>query len=77
MSGHYRTTVRELSKDFAAARDTAKSLGEHRGEGPGFVGRLHSGLERMIETQMTAYPSGWSDADRRELAELHLFGRGL
>lgn len=32
-------------------------------------------LERMIQTQMTAYPNAWSDADRREMAELY-FSKG-
>ena len=31
--------------------------------------------ERMICTQMTAYPSDWPEIDKREMAELHLFGR--
>lgn len=30
-------------------------------------------LESMIAIQATAYPSHWSEADRRELAERHLF----
>lgn len=30
-------------------------------------------LESMIAAQMTAYPTHWSDDDRRELAEQHLF----
>lgn len=35
---------------------------------------LGASLDRMIATQMTAYPSSWSDADKREMAEQHLFG---
>lgn len=31
-------------------------------------------LERMIRIQMTAYPSCWSEADKREVAMKHLFG---
>lgn len=31
-------------------------------------------LDRMIAIQATAYPDHWPDADRRELAEKHLFG---
>ena len=30
--------------------------------------------ERMIAVQMTAYPSDWPEAEKREAAELHLFG---
>ena len=30
--------------------------------------------ERMIAVQMTAYPNDWPEADKREAAELHLFG---
>lgn len=30
-------------------------------------------LDQMIETQMRAYPDTWSNADRREMAEQHLF----
>jgi hypothetical protein len=32
-------------------------------------------VERMIETQMQAYPSTWSNADRREMAERY-FSKG-
>jgi len=32
-------------------------------------------LNRMIELQMQAYPNCWDDAERREEAEKHLFGR--
>lgn len=37
---------------------------------------LRQRLDRMIATQMGAYPDSWTDADKREVAELHLFGRG-
>lgn len=30
-------------------------------------------LDRMIAIQCEAYPSDWSDADKREMAILHLF----
>ena len=32
-------------------------------------------LDRMIEIQMGAYPDSWPEADKREMAELHLFGK--
>ena len=32
-------------------------------------------LESMIAIQMTAYPNDWPEADKREVAEFHLFGR--
>lgn len=35
---------------------------------------LEAPLERMIATQMLAYPDHWSPADKREAAQLHLFG---
>lgn len=35
---------------------------------------LGDSLERMVAIQMTAYPAHWSDEDRREVAEKHLFG---
>lgn len=40
-----------------------------------FANCLASSLNTMIETQMAAYPESWSAADKREMAELHLFGR--
>jgi len=33
--------------------------------------------ERMIAVQMTAYPNDWTEADKREAAELHLFGDAM
>lgn len=33
---------------------------------------MNASVERMIAVQMTAYPSHWSDEDRREMAEQHL-----
>jgi hypothetical protein len=41
---------------------------------PSFPARINAATERMIATQMTAYPADWSDADKREMAERHLFG---
>jgi hypothetical protein len=38
---------------------------------------LQAGLGRMLAIQMSAYPSHWSDADKREMAELHLFGKAI
>jgi hypothetical protein len=35
---------------------------------------LGAALDRMIAIQATAYPTHWSAADKRELAEQHLFG---
>lgn len=32
-------------------------------------------VQRMIEIQMSAYPNGWTDAERRDSAVRHLFGR--
>lgn len=32
-------------------------------------------LDRMIAIQMSAYPDSWTDDDKRETAEIHLFGR--
>lgn len=34
-------------------------------------------LDRMIAIQCEAYPSDWSDADKREMAEIHLFGSAV
>lgn len=31
--------------------------------------------ERMIAIQMSAYPDHWTEEERREMAEQHLFGR--
>lgn len=39
-----------------------------------FADALGARLESMIRTQMEAYPADWSDADKREMAEWHLFG---
>jgi hypothetical protein len=36
---------------------------------------LSASLDRMVDIQCSAYPDHWSDEDRREMAELHLFGR--
>jgi len=36
---------------------------------------IGTGVGRMIAIQMGAYPDSWPDADKREMAELHLFGR--
>lgn len=36
--------------------------------------QLGNALESMVQIQMKAYPSHWSDEDRREMAEQHLFG---
>jgi hypothetical protein len=36
--------------------------------------RLGSSVERMIAIQESAFPNDWSPADKRELAEKHLFG---
>ncbi len=41
---------------------------------PTLPARIDAATERMIAIQMTAYPADWSDADKRELAERHLFG---
>jgi hypothetical protein len=46
----------------AAVSDIAAELGAH--------------VERMIQIQMEAYPEHWSEQDRRDMAEQHLFGRG-
>jgi hypothetical protein len=40
------------------------------------VSGIGSGVENMIRIQMTAYPNDWSDEDKREMAQQHLFGRG-
>lgn len=37
--------------------------------------RLGGHLDNMVRIQMGSYPSDWSEADRREMAEWHLFGR--
>ncbi len=37
--------------------------------------RINDAAERMIAIQMAGYPSGWTDLERREMAEQHLFGR--
>ena len=39
------------------------------------VAALEAPVERMITTQMLAYPDGWSETEKREAAQLHLFGR--
>lgn len=39
------------------------------------IDKLASSIERMIAVQMLAYPDHWSPADKREAAQLHLFGR--
>lgn len=31
-------------------------------------------VERMIAIQMAAYPAGWTEDEKREMAERHLFG---
>ena len=36
--------------------------------------RMAVATERMIAVQMTAYPNDWPEAEKREAAELHLFG---
>lgn len=36
---------------------------------------LGSASERMIQITMLSYPNDWSDQDKRELAQQHLFGR--
>jgi hypothetical protein len=36
---------------------------------------LAQGIEAMIVIQMAAYPSGWTEDERRETAVHHLFGR--
>lgn len=36
--------------------------------------QLGNALESMVQIQMTGYPPHWSDEDRREMAEQHLFG---
>lgn len=38
------------------------------------IAKLETGIERMIALQMLAYPDGWSETDKREAAQLHLFG---
>lgn len=38
--------------------------------------RLGDSLGDMIEIQMQSYPVGWSEDDKREMAEQHLFGKG-
>ena len=37
-------------------------------------GALSDSLERMVVIQMEAYPRHWTEAERREMAERHLFG---
>lgn len=37
--------------------------------------RLGSTLDRMVTTAMTAFPSHWTDQERREMAEQQLFGK--
>lgn len=39
------------------------------------IDRLGSRIESMIAIQCEAYPCDWSLSDKREMAELHLFGR--
>ena len=34
-------------------------------------------VERMIALQIEAYPTGWTNAEYRETAMLHLFGREM
>ena len=36
--------------------------------------RLGDALERMIDIQIAAYPSGWTEDDKRDEAERYLFG---
>lgn len=31
-------------------------------------------LDRMVAIQMAAYPESWTDDEKREMAEQHLFG---
>lgn len=38
------------------------------------TGALSDSLERMVVIQMEAYPRHWTEAERREMAERHLFG---
>ena len=42
---------------------------------PTIMDRLGDALERMIQTQMAAYPLAWTDAERREAACEYLFGK--
>ena len=39
------------------------------------LAQINSATERMIAVQMLAYPNDWPEADKREVAMLHLFGR--
>lgn len=36
---------------------------------------IAASVERMIALQIAAYPTGWTDAEYREMAVQHLFGR--
>lgn len=38
---------------------------------------LGAANDRMIAIQMEAYPSGWAEADRREMAELYFQGSAV
>ena len=37
--------------------------------------RLGECLEAMTQIQMQAYPASWTPADKREMAEKHLFAQ--
>ena len=39
---------------------------------PGLADELGKALERLIAIKMEAYPSAWSQADKREMAIQHL-----
>lgn len=57
----------------ARARHVAAFL--DRADEPAFLAPLGNALDRMVTIQMTAYPSAWTEAERREAAEEYLFGQ--
>ncbi len=42
---------------------------------PEIADDMMTARQHMIAIQAEAYPSDWPEADRREMAEIHLFGR--
>lgn len=76
MTGRPNPIFAELEVDPRTPDERRAIVAEHvaRLEGGAVGERLERSLDRMIAIQCEAYPSDWSDADKREMAEIHLFG---
>jgi hypothetical protein len=42
---------------------------------PAVAASIGASLDRMVAVQIAAYPDHWTSAEKREMAEQHLFGR--